>query len=772
MASPPVYKVSRRGALPFFVECFSYTSYPLHTHEYYEIEFVRGYGFHNVIDSVDHVVNGTMCFVYMPYTRHYYYSDSGKAASIYRAGFGEGFLPGEIMELLYKCGHTLAVAPGEREAQLRAIFTSLQETDGSGMVSPYLETVLRADLCKLIALLAERHASAKEEPTLLSPSGTAADPALTRVYAYIAAHFNRDISLTVLASEAGMSPGYFSRYFKEKTGMTYSGYLTGIRMNYAANLLKMTGYSLKKVSTETGYYSESGFIKAFTRFFGAHPDSFRQGGIQPTKRSDLPMQTSVRQKNERFPLLPLPKEYSITGEPFGLGMTISVSRDAPADFTKAASVLAEYASRLYGIRMRLTHDEGAVRFAYDPTLPEEGYRLRCENGSVTITAAKLPGASHGASALLQLMEDGTATVPACAISDWPDVPWRGLMVDLARGRYPLSDILTYADICYFYRLRVLHLHFADGMVYTLPSAHFPNLPAGCWHYDRETIDQLKAYLADRGILLLPEIEMPAHANMLVHKYPDIFGGAHDDMICPGHPGVLEGLDTLIGEVCDLFPDAPYIHIGCDEAQYAKWDDCPACQRFMEENGIPSSGALYTWMVDKTTRMVLDHGRTPIVWEGFPADGTDMLSREVIVMVFQSMYQDVNALESAGFRVINTSWQPLYVVPSRPKYWAPADIYRWKTCRWLYEDAVDDSAPIDAKMPELVLGAQLCVWESVNYDKDGAIVCANLPALAERTWNDVPAMRFEEYSAAAEEMLARLTPMLRERETYFSTLENK
>ncbi len=770
MENPPVYKVSRRRSLPFFVECFTYTSYPLHTHEYYEIELIRGYGFHNVIDSVDHVINGAMCFVYMPYTRHYYYADSGEGASIYRVGFGEGFVPGEIMELMHRCGHAFAVMPGEVERRISGIFMSLQETDAGNMGSPYLETVLRADLSKLIAVITERYMAAKKNSGTIHPPVSQTDPALTRVYSYIAAHFNRDISLPVLASEAGMSPGYFSRYFKGKTGMTYSEYLTGIRMNYAANLLKMTGYSLKRVSSETGYYSESGFIKAFTRFFGTHPDRFRKEGSDFSKRSEHTVHTSIvsKQKKQIPPLLPQPKEYTYTGTCFSLRTTISTAEDSPADFRKAAVVCAAYARRLYDISFAITDKEdGAIRFVYMPEWAEEEYGVHAADGIVTIRAATLSGASHGASVLLQLMQitEGKVSMPACRIWDRPDNRWRGLMVDLARGQYPLADILTYADLCYFYRLRVLHLHFADGMVYTLPSKKYPKLPVGCWHYDRETVETLTSYLTDRGILLLPEIEMPAHADVLVHTYPEIFG-EHDNMICPGHPGVLEALDSLIGEVCDLFPTAPYIHIGCDEAQYTKWDDCPLCRKFMEEHQIPTSGALYTYMVDKTTRMVLAHGRRPVVWEGFPAEGMEKLSRDVIVMVFESLYQDANALGNAGFQVINTSWQPLYIVPSRPKYWYPADIYRWKTTRWLYEDAVDDSSPIDAKNPDMVLGAQLCVWESMNFARDGEIVCANLPTLAERTWNDMPTLSFDEYENLAQTVLAGLATMIDNRKSWF------
>ncbi len=460
-------------------------------------------------------------------------------------------------------------------------------------------------------------------------------------------------------------------------------------------------------------------------------------------------------------LVPFPKKFEATGNTFVLKPFAEVSEV----FGKAIEVFREYSERIYGISFAdSVPNEGYVRFVLDKALAEEEYKIWSADGNVTVFASDLVGASHGASAVLQLLtvRDGQMIMPECTVHDFPDAEWRGLMIDLARGRYPLNDILTYADLCYFYRIRVLHLHFADGMVYTLPSEKFPKLPQGYYHYDRQTVDTVARYLADRGILLVPEIEMPAHADVLVARYPDLFGSAHGNMICPGCPGVFDALDTLIGEICDMFPNSPYIHIGCDEAEYSKWDECPDCRKFMEEHGISSSEKLYSYTVDRTTRMVLSHGRRPIVWEGFTAEGAELLPREVIVMVFQSTYHDAKQLTSAGFKVINTSWQPLYIVPSRPKYWQPEDIYRWRTQRWLYEDAEDDSSAIDVEDANSVLGAELCVWESVDFGTDGEIVCSNLPAVAERTWNFERRFSYEDYRKCAEAILKKIQPMIQNR----------
>ena len=54
--------------------------------------------------------------------------------------------------------------------------------------------------------------------------------------------------------------------------------------------------------------------------------------------------------------------------------------------------------------------------------------------------------------------------------------------------------------------------------------------------------------------------------------------------------------------------------------------------------------------------------------------------------------------------------------------------------WLLEDAVDNSEKIIVPDRKMVLGSELCVWESAGKAADFGITSRNLPALAERTWN--------------------------------------
>lgn len=464
--------------------------------------------------------------------------------------------------------------------------------------------------------------------------------------------------------------------------------------------------------------------------------------------------------NKHTPI-PVPKSFSCSEELFAVEPVIA----APAEFLHCAEVLAGYIKRIFRLEFSVTEGtvERGICLSTDMSYAKEEYSVHADGGLVSVFASDTAGFSHGCSTILQMAEAvaGELQIYVHDIEDRPDIEWRGLMVDTARAWYSLDELQAYVDICYYYRLSVVHFHFADGISYKIPSAAFPKLDIGRT-YPKEQIDLLRKYLIDRGLMIVPEIEMPGHCEMLGAFHPEVFGSSHVNTVCFEHEKeVFRGLDTLIGEVCELFPEAPYIHVGCDEVRHDFWRDCPHCQNFMKKMNFDSTGQLYSYMVDRCTRMVLAKGRTPIVWEGFPKEGAENLSRDIIVMVFQSTFQNAIDLTNAGFKVINTSWQPLYIVPSRPKYWNPDEVYKWKYNKWLYETAVDDSEQMIVEKEGAVKGAQICLWEGCHYDTDGSIVEENVAVMAERLWNESYAADYETFASQKSKVSRRLLGMIRD-----------
>jgi AraC-like DNA-binding protein len=81
-----------------------------------------------------------------------------------------------------------------------------------------------------------------------------------------------------LASRAGLSRSPFAARFVRLTGVSPMAYLSRVRMQKAAGLLRSQGASLADAAAASGYQSEAAFSKAFRRHFGAPPGQYRRAG--------------------------------------------------------------------------------------------------------------------------------------------------------------------------------------------------------------------------------------------------------------------------------------------------------------------------------------------------------------------------------------------------------------------------------------------------------------------------------------------------------------
>jgi hexosaminidase len=182
----------------------------------------------------------------------------------------------------------------------------------------------------------------------------------------------------------------------------------------------------------------------------------------------------------------------------------------------------------------------------------------------------------------------------------------------------------------------------------------------------------------------------------------------------------------------MFPESNWFHIGGDEVNFECWERSSECKLYMAKNSINSQKELYTHVVKRLTDTVLKLGKTPVVWEGFPEDGAQTLSKEVIVMAWESYYQPADRLLENGFKVINCSWQPLYVVSG--KGWDPKDLLSWNIYNWQHwwPKSVAHLNPIHVQPTDKVLGGQLCAWEG-DFEEEMIRVKQNLATLSERTW---------------------------------------
>ena len=155
--------------------------------------------------------------------------------------------------------------------------------------------------------------------------------------------------------------------------------------------------------------------------------------------------------------------------------------------------------------------------------------------------------------------------------------------------------------------------------------------------------------------------------------------------------------------------------------------------------------MYAEYIRIVTEMIFEMGKTPVVWEGFGKEHNDKISKDVIVMCWESYYQTAVDLAKSGFTLINCSWKPLYVI-WRGRHWSPEAIMAWNPWRWEHWWEKSAAFPDGYEIPKdatTVLGGQLCSWGDFlrEYDdwKTGAeeeleLLEEKLPVLCNRLIN--------------------------------------
>ena len=431
--------------------------------------------------------------------------------------------------------------------------------------------------------------------------------------------------------------------------------------------------------------------------------------------------------------------------------------------------------KLYGVR--LTDGEGGIKLLYDASLKKEEYKI----SGAKVYASDVEGANYGLATALQLMEKADEGFTLCdtEITDAPDKDFRAFMTDLAREWHDFDSLLSYVDLCYLNKIKYLQLHFSDDQSWTLPLKCFPEAATKGRSYKRSEIDYLVEYANEAGVELVPEFEGIGHSKELIKNCPDSFGNVYDEEIedstvensveagkvgrvdnimCIGRPGIFEDIRKILTEIADIFKYSKYIHVGCDEAKHENWNHCALCRDYMKKQNLDSTKATYSHFVKKIIDICLSLGKTPIVWEGFPKEGTENISRDAVVISWENIYQSGPELIEAGFNVINASWSPMYIVPLRKE--PIKTICKWSVIgkNWRVHqvqhhwNASKAYGGLELTPREKVLGGMLCQWEcKIEEERDRVIL--NLPMTSDRCWNAEDFYTGEEFEKAKGKIIA-------------------
>lgn len=315
----------------------------------------------------------------------------------------------------------------------------------------------------------------------------------------------------------------------------------------------------------------------------------------------------------------------------------------------------------------------------NPSHNDEHYRLDVRNNYITISGATPHAIFNGTQTLLSVLkrQEIPARLENIAINDYPDLLYRGMMLDIARNFTKKSDLFRLIDLLAAYKINTFHFHFSDDEAWRLEipgleeltsvGAHrgftrdesqclYPNYHGG-WnpadttatangYYTRQDFIDLLQYAARRHITVIPEIESPGHAraaivamkaryNRLKDSDPEgakeyllseeadtskyVSAQAYtDNVMNVSLPSVYRFMEKVSDEIIAMYREAGVplttIHIGGDEVPYGSWQGSPGCRQFMKEQGMTDPHQLAEHFLDQVSAMLAGKGVKVSGWQ--------------------------------------------------------------------------------------------------------------------------------------------------------------
>lgn len=482
------------------------------------------------------------------------------------------------------------------------------------------------------------------------------------------------------------------------------------------------------------------------------------------------------------PLIPRPTRITTTTDTFPAPEALRAR--APG---WASTVLDALAGTPFFPSVTRTTDESAeivVKAPEDASLvpselPDSSYELEIGGNGITIRCAQ-PAGLVSALRTLHGLRTGDGFQGA-TVTDTPAHRYRGLHIDVCRHFFGVDFLKRTIALASALGLNVLHWHLTEDQGWRLPVDSWPALnEVGAYRteqdgtryggfYTKAQVLEIVQYAGLHGMLVIPEVELPGHAQAAIASYPQLScqgapvpvrttWGISEEVFCAGNDEVFRFLEDIFAEVVELFPSR-YIHIGGDECPKTRWKSCPKCQARIAQEGLSDEDELQSYFVSRVTKALAQRGRTAIGWDeilegGLPAGTTVMswrgteggiraagLGHDVIMTPTKHCYFDyrqVDADDEIGFPNAHSGGRP-------PVLTLPQVL------------AFDPLNGLSDEVAAHVMGGQANVWtEQLDTEaKVEYMIAPRLLAMAEALWTAPRPRDYADFRARARDWLDRL-----------------
>ncbi|MEJ7588681.1 MAG: glycoside hydrolase family 20 zincin-like fold domain-containing protein [Ferruginibacter sp.] len=238
----------------------------------------------------------------------------------------------------------------------------------------------------------------------------------------------------------------------------------------------------------------------------------------------------------------------------------------------------------------------------------EGYILEGGNNRVTIEARDQAGLFYGCQTLLQLLEDAhdqQVAIPAFRITDYPDIDYRAIHLDLKHHLDVSGYYYDMMDRLAAVKINAVIIEFEDKLRYKAA----PLVAAGN-AISVEEFAAISRYAKDRNIEVSPLIQGLGHASFILkhEKYKELRDTLSSDWsFDPMNPQTYELQFSLYKDAIAATPYGKYLHVGGDEVGNLGMSE------LSKKSGLSPMQLQMRWL-NKVSEFAVQHNRIPIFWD--------------------------------------------------------------------------------------------------------------------------------------------------------------
>lgn len=349
--------------------------------------------------------------------------------------------------------------------------------------------------------------------------------------------------------------------------------------------------------------------------------------------------------------------------------------------------------------------------------------------------------------------------------------WRGFMLDVCRHFWPIEEVRRLIDGMAYIKLNVLHLHLSEDQGWRFESKKWPKLTeVGAWRsetiigrparyhdknlypesyrdkydgqrhggfYTQEQLKELVGYAKNKGVTIVPEIDMPGHMRAARAAYPELgydgkvfdvgrSWGVYSEVLRVDKVGMDFAKDILT-ELMEVF-DSPYIHIGGDECPKSEWLESKTARQQLEDIGGKDMEELQRWFTEEIAKFLHSKGRRLVGWDEVIDGGVP--AGDPLIVAWRDWTKAAERATALGVPTIQAPTLLYFDYAQGPEDEEPLSIGQGRDLKSVY--AFDPYDKIEPANKHLIRGMQAQIWTEYVYDIDHLwyMVFPRLVALAD------------------------------------------